>query len=405
MGPPKDTKISGNRERGGIPVGPPPAEMPRRKGPKMSLRTTALHSLHQELGGKLVDFAGWELPVQYAGILAEHKHTRTAASLFDVSHMGQVLLHPLSGDAADAAAALETIVPANLVGLAPGRQRYGIFTNAEGGVLDDLMITRRPNHLFLVVNAARADHDLALLQTLDGVRVEPVSDRALLALQGPQAADALARLIPQVAELKFMDSVDLDWQGVTLWVSRSGYTGEDGFELSIPNADAERFARELLAQDEVLPAGLGARDSLRLEAGLPLYGHDLSPDITPAEAGIGWAIPKIRRDGGSRAGGFPGAERILRELADGPERLRTGLRAQGRAPVRDGAAIFLTEDSPTPVAEVTSGGFGATVDGPVAMAMLPTGTPLGTTVYAEVRGKRLPLTVTELPFVTPSYKR
>ena len=371
----------------------------------MSLKTTALHPLHTELGGKLVDFAGWELPVQYAGILAEHRHTREAASLFDVSHMGQVLLHPLTGDASEAAAALETLVPANLLGLTPGRQRYGLFTDDRGGVLDDLMIARRPGHLFLVVNAARTDHDLGLLRTLDGVRVEQVTDRALMALQGPKAADVLTRVIPEVAELKFMDSVDHDWEGTTLWISRSGYTGEDGFEISVPNAVAEHLARALLAQDEVLPAGLGARDSLRMEAGLPLYGHELSPDITPAEAGISWAIPKIRRDGGTRAGGFPGAKRILSQLTDGPGRIRIGLRAQGRAPVRDGAPIFLSENSAEPVAEVTSGGFGATVGGPIAMAMLPAGTPLGSTVYAEVRGKRLPLTVTKLPFITQSYKR
>ncbi|PIE99548.1 MAG: glycine cleavage system protein T [Propionibacterium sp.] len=408
----------------------------------MSLRTTALHPLHQELNAKLVDFAGWELPVQYTGILAEHNHTRESASLFDVSHMGQVLLYPKSGNTDDAATALESIVPANLVGLPVGRQRYGLFTNADGGVLDDLMIARRDDYLFLVVNAARADHDLELLRTLSEVRVEPVVDRALLALQGPKAVDALARLIPEVTELKFMDSVELTFSpspreeegttfspypreeegttfspsprgggsgrglpGITIWVSRSGYTGEDGFEISVPNTAAEEFARALLAQDEVLPAGLGARDSLRLEAGLPLYGHDLSPDITPVEAGIGWAIPKVRRTGGERAGGFPGAEHILAQLANGTDRIRVGLRAQGRAPVRDHAPIFINETDTTPVAEVTSGGFGASVGGPIAMAMLPTGTPIGSTVYAEVRGKKLPLTVTKLPFITSSYKR
>ena len=267
------------------------------------------------------------------------------------------------------------------------------------------MFANHGDHYFLVVNAARSDHDLGLLRTLERVTVEHITDRSLLALQGPRAEEALAGLIPDAAGLKFMDSQILDWDGVTVWVSRSGYTGEDGFEISVPSAEAERLARALLGIGWVLPAGLGARDSLRLEAGMPLYGHDLSPQITPVEADLGWAIPKVRRLGGSREGGFPGAGVILKQLAEGTSRKRVGLRAEGRAPVREGAKLFLSETATEPVAEVTSGGFGPTVGGPIAMAMLPTDIQPGATVHAEVRGRRLPLTVTALPFITPSYKR
>ena len=309
----------------------------------MSLSTTALHGLHEELGGRLVDFAGWELPVQFAGIIAEHQHTRKSASLFDVSHMGQVLIYPESGNLADAAAALETLIPASVAGLKEGRQRYGLFTDENGGVLDDLMFANHGDHYFQVVNAARSDHDLGLLRTLERVTVEHITDRSLLALQGPRAEEALAGLIPDAAGLRFMDSRILDWDGVTVWVSRSGYTGEDGFEISVPSAEAERLARALL--------------------------------------GIGWVLPA------------------------GPSRKRVGLRAEGRAPVREGAKLFLSETATEPVAEVTSGGFGPTVGGPIAMAMLPTDIQPGATVHAEVRGRRLPLTVTALPFITPSYKR
>lgn len=371
----------------------------------MSLTPTALHSLHAELGGRLVGFAGWELPVQFAGIIAEHNHTRRAASLFDVSHMGQVLIRPTSGSLADAAMALESITPASVAGLAPWRQRYGLLTCESGGVLDDLMFANHEDRYFVVVNAARAGHDLGVLRGLAGVTVEHVTDRSLLALQGPQAERAVSSLIPAAAECTFMDSRILAWEGTEVWVSRSGYTGEDGFEISVSNDVAEAFARALLALDDVLPAGLGARDSLRLEAGMPLYGHELAEDISPAEAGLGWAIPKVRRTGGSRAGGFPGADRILAELDHGTARQRFGLLVQGRAPVREGSAVFLDEAAAEPVAVITSGGFAPTVGGPIAMAMLPIDTPLGTVVYAEVRGKRLPLTVTELPFVPHNYKR
>ena len=371
----------------------------------MSLITTALHPLHTELGARLVDFAGWELPVSHTGVIPEHQHTRQAASLFDVSHMGQVLLHPTSGNLADAASALEGLTPASVLGLQPWRQRYGVFTNDTGGVLDDFMFANHVDHLHVVVNAARTEHDLALLRGLPKVEVEHLTDRCLLALQGPRAEQAMATLVPAVTDLVFMDSRPVLWDDVELWVSRSGYTGEDGFEISVPNEHAEALARALLALDWVEPAGLGARDSLRLEAGMPLYGHDLTPEITPAQAGLGWAIPKVRRPGGSRAGGFPGPEVILPELVDGPSRLRIGLRPEGRAVVREGSPIFPDAEATTPIAEITSGGFGPTVGGPVAMAMLPTGYAPGQVVHAEVRGRRIPLTVTDLPFVPHSYKR
>ena len=364
---------------------------------------TALHELHLRLGGKLVEFAGWELPVQFAGVMPEHLHTRAHASLFDVSHMGQVLVRPVSGDLTHAAAALETLIPSSILGLAEHRQRYGLFTDERGGILDDLMVSHHGDRFLLVVNAARTAHDLAWLARLEGVTVEHVTDRALLALQGPASEAALATLIPAVTGLTFMDSRPLQWEGREVWVSRSGYTGEDGFEVSVPHADAERFAVALLAVDGVLPAGLGARDSLRLEAGMPLYGHDLSPDVTPAQAALGWAVPKVRRDGGSRAGGFPGADVVLAELRDGPPRMRRGLRPDGRAPIREGVAIYADEASATPIATVTSGGFGPTVGAPIAMAMLPEGT--GPTVVAELRGRRIPVRVVDVPFITPSYKR
>ncbi|MDO5681210.1 MAG: glycine cleavage system aminomethyltransferase GcvT [Propionibacteriaceae bacterium] len=365
------------------------------------MKTTALHALHTELGGKLVDFAGWELPVQFAGGLKEHQHTREAASLFDVSHMGQVLIHPLTGDMADAAAALESVIPASVAGLEDGRQRYGLLTTPSGGVTDDLMFAHHGDRFFLVLNAARTDVDLEVLRALGGVRVEHLTDRALLALQGPGAEDALATLIPEVRGMVFMDSHVLG----DVWVSRSGYTGEDGFEISLPNDRAEQFARALLAIDGVEPAGLGARDSLRLEAGMCLYGHELSESITPVEADISWAIPKVRRTGGSRAGGFPGADVILPQLDNGAERRRVGLRPEGRALAREGSPLFADEACTSGVGIITSGGFGATVGGPIAMGFVPAEASVGSTFYTQVRGKALPMTVTELPFVPHNYKR
>lgn len=367
------------------------------------LKRLPLHDLHVELGARMVPFAGWEMPVQYpAGVMAEHLACREGAALFDVSHMGQVILH-----GAGAALALEALVPVDIEGLAEGRQRYGFFTASEGGILDDLMIANRGDHLFLVVNAACHDADLAHMQAhLPAGMVEPVTGRALLAVQGPGAEAAVEVVLPGVAAMRFMDVAILQWEGAEIWVSRSGYTGEDGYELSVPVAQAEAFARAVLAQPGVAPAGLGARDSLRLEAGLCLYGHDIDTTTTPAEAGLGWAIQKTRRTGGARAGGFPGDTCILAELTDGPARRRVGLRPEGRAPVREGAALFAAETDAEPVGRVTSGGYGPSLGAPMAMGYLPaTLCAPGTRVYAEVRGKRLPVLVADLPFRPAGFKR
>ena len=357
--------------------------------------STPLIALHRELGGKLVDFAGYLLPVQYpAGIMTEHKHCRDSAALFDVSHMGQV---ELTGEGADSA--LETLVPGELLKLGVGRQRYGFLTNESGGILDDLIIARLPDRLFVVVNGACKRADIAHLRAkLPGVTVTELTDRALIALQGPKAVEALARHAPAAAELSFLSIAEMGLAGVPALVSRSGYSGEDGFEISLPAERAEEVARLLLAEPEVMPAGLGARDSLRLEAGLCLYGHDLTPETTPVEAGLTWAIGKRRR----AEGGFPGAEVILRQLTEGPPRRRVGLRPEGRAPVREGAALLDAEGQA--VGSVTSGGFGPTVGGPVAMGYVTAAlaTP-GSRLFAEVRGKRLPVTVADLPFVQQRY--
>ncbi len=366
------------------------------------LQRTPLSALHAERGGRMVPFAGWEMPVQFEGTLAEHKWTRTQAGLFDVSHMGQVLL-----EGADAAAALERLVPQALTGLKPGRQRYAFFTSDDGGMLDDLMVASRDGGLFLVVNAARRQADLAHLAAgLPGVAITPVEDRALIALQGPQAEAALARLVPEVADMRFMDHRILPSSHGALWVSRSGYTGEDGFEISVPAGQAEAFARALLAMDEVAPVGLGARDSLRLEAGLCLCGSDIDETTSPVEAGLGWAIQKARREGGARAGGFPGSARILRELREGPSRLRVGLRPEGRAPMRAGVALFETEDAAEPVGRISSGTFGPSVGAPVAMGYVPVRrAEAGTRLFGEVRGRRLPVRVAEMPFHPHGFKR
>jgi aminomethyltransferase len=365
-----------------------------------------LHDLHVSLGGKMVPFAGYDMPVQYAtGVMKEHLHTRTAAGLFDVSHMGQVILRP-KASYQETALAFESLMPVDVLGVAQGRQRYGMFTNETGGILDDLMFANRGDHIFVVVNAACKGADIAHMTAhLSGVcDVIPVTDRGLLALQGPQAEAALARLVPQVAAMRFMDVAILPWGGVDLWISRSGYTGEDGFEISVPSAQAETLARALLDQPEVLPIGLGARDSLRLEAGLCLYGHDIDTTTSPVEAGLVWAIQKARKSGGARVGGFPGAARILDELATGPQRIRVGLRPEGRAPMREGTQVFALDG--TPVGEVTSGGFGPSVEAPIAMGYVAANyAETGTKLEGEVRGKRLPLTVSALPFHPTTYKR
>ncbi|MGJ5207214.1 glycine cleavage system aminomethyltransferase GcvT [Bradyrhizobium sp. HKCCYLR20261] len=374
-----------------------------------SLKRTPLYALHVSLGGKMVPFAGYEMPVQYApGVLKEHLHTRAAAGLFDVSHMGQVALVPKSGKVADAAAALERLVPQDIVGIPAGRQRYAQFTNAEGGILDDLMVANFGEHLVLVVNAACKEADIQLLR--DGLSdvcdVQPLTDRALLALQGPKAAGVLAKFCADADAMRFMDSGPRSVDGLACFVSRSGYTGEDGYEISVPADKAEQLAEALLSDKDVLPIGLGARDSLRLEAGLCLYGHDIDTGTTPVEAALEWSVQKVRRSGGARAGGFPGADKILAQFDSGAARRRVGLRPEGRAPVREGATLFATADSTEPVGKVTSGGFGPTLNAPVAMGYVPTAlSALDTQLFADVRGQRLPLRVAATPFVPNTYKR
>lgn len=366
-----------------------------------------LEELHVELGAKVVPFAGYSMPVQYGlGVMQEHLHTRAAAGLFDVSHMGQVVLR--GADYAAVAAAMEALVPVDIAGLAVNRQRYGFFTNDAGGIADDLMLANRGDHLFVVINAACKAADIALMQAglPADVTLEVIADRALLALQGPLAEDVLAGLNASVREMRFMDVADLDLAGAACWVSRSGYTGEDGYEISVPADQAEGVARALLADARVEAIGLGARDSLRLEAGLCLYGHDIDAATSPIEAGLGWAIQKVRRTGGARAGGFPGAARILDEQAQGAPRARVGLRPEGRAPMREGVALFAAAEGGDPVGTVTSGGFGPTVGAPVAMGMVARNhAAVGTQLYGEVRGKRLPVTVVALPFTPANFKR
>ena len=367
-----------------------------------SLLKTPLHALHLELGAKMVPFAGYEMPVNYpGGIIAEHKHCRESAALFDVSHMGQLRL---VGD--DAANALESLVPVDVVDLAVGKQRYAFFTNASGGILDDLMITRREGDLFVVVNAACKDADTRHLVTHIGHRctVQPLPDRALLALQGPKAVDALRKLNPEVAKLTFMTGMSAHIAGADCFVTRSGYTGEDGFEISVPADHAVALARALLALPEVKPAGLGARDTLRLEAGLCLYGHDINETTTPVEAGLTWAIQKVRRPGGARAGGYPGASVIEAQLASGASIKRAGLLGLERVPVREGAVIVDAKGHK--LGHVTSGTLSPTVNQPIAMAYLAANHALAHhEVYAEVRGKRQPMRVCPMPFTPHRYHR
>jgi aminomethyltransferase len=374
-----------------------------------SLLKTPLHALHLARGGKMVPFAGYDMPVQYAsGVLKEHLHTRANAGLFDVSHMGQIALRPKSGKVEDAALALEKLVPQEILAVAPGRQRYAQFINAAGGLLDDLMVANFGDHLFLVVNAAcKAEDEAHLRKHLSDVCIiEVLADRALVALQGPKAAAVLARFCPEAPAMKFMDAGPHQVDGTACFVSRSGYTGEDGFEISIPAAQAEALVTKLLDDANVLPIGLGARDSLRLEAGLCLYGHDIDTSTSPVEAALEWSVQKSRRSGGARAGGFPGADVILPQFEKGASRRRVGLRPEGRAPVREGAALFADATSSERIGTVTSGGFGPSLNAPLAMGYLPIAQAAdGATVFAEVRGQRLPLRVSPMPFVPHSYKR
>jgi aminomethyltransferase len=373
------------------------------------LKRTPLHALHLARGGKMVPFAGYDMPVQYAaGVLREHLHTRSAAGLFDVSHMGQLTLRPKSGKVADAALALERLVPQDIVAIAPGRQRYAQFTNDNGGILDDLMVANFGGHLFVVVNAACKTEDEALLRAglSDACEIESLADRALIALQGPKAEKVLTKICADIAAMRFMDSAPRRVDGIDCFVSRSGYTGEDGFEISVPAEHAESLANALLSDPDVLPIGLGARDSLRLEAGLCLYGHDIDTTTSPVEGALEWSIQKSRRAGGARAGGFAGAEKILAQFETGAARRRVGLRPEGRAPVREGAALFADATSSVQIGRVTSGGFGPSLNAPVAMGYLPgSHAKAGSSVFAEVRGQRLPVQVAAMPFVPNTYKR
>jgi aminomethyltransferase len=373
------------------------------------LKRTPLHALHGSSGGKMVPFAGYDMPVQYAtGVLREHLHTRQAAGLFDVSHMGQIALHAKSGKVEDTALALERLVPQDILGIPAGRQRYAQFTDGAGGILDDLMVANFGSHLFLVVNAACKVEDEAHLRAhlSDSCVIEPLPDRALIALQGPKAESVLAKFCADAPAMRFMDAGPHRVNGIDCFVSRSGYTGEDGFEVSVPAQQAERLAGALLADSDVLPIGLGARDSLRLEAGLCLYGHDIDTTTTPVEGALEWSIQKSRRNGGARAGGFPGADLILSQLEKGASRRRVGLRPEGRAPVREGAPLFADAASSEQIGAVTSGGFGPSINAPIAMGYLPSSQATsGGLVFAELRGQRLPLRVAPMPFVPNTYKR
>ncbi len=369
-----------------------------------ALLNTPLNSLHLELGARMVPFAGYSMPVQYPmGLMAEHIHTRSEAGLFDVSHMGQLRLV-----GTDAAAAFESLMPVDVIDLPVGKQRYGLLLTDEGNIIDDLMFVNRGADIFVIVNGACKVNDIAHIQGRIGAKCQviPMPERALLALQGPKAVDALSRMVPGVEKLVFMTGASFDWQGADLFITRSGYTGEDGFEISVHNDQADLFARALLAQAEVKPIGLGARNSLRLEAGLCLYGNDIDTSTTPIEAGLNWAIQKVRRTGGARAGGFPGADIVLGQL-DGSRSLtrkRVGLIAQERVPVREHVELQNTQG--VKIGEVSSGLLGPSANVPVAMGYVDVASAsLGTVVNAMVRGKAVPMTVSAMPFVPNRYYR
>ncbi|MEM7069584.1 MAG: glycine cleavage system aminomethyltransferase GcvT [Pseudomonadota bacterium] len=358
---------------------------------------TPLYDLHQELGGKMVEFAGWELPIQYpSGLMAEHKQCREKAALFDVSHMAQVELH---GE--DAAKKLETLVPSAISTVNPGNARYTFFTNEDGGIMDDLIVSNAGDYLFVVVNASMRGQDIPHMRDhLDGIEVREITDRALIAIQGPAAESVVATHCPEAAELIFMQTTIADIMGAQCRVSRLGYTGEDGYEISIPQDKALEITNAFLAHEDCEPAGLGARDSLRLEAGLCLYGNDIDHTTSPIEASLIWAIQKARREDG----GFPGAARIQKEIADGPSKKLVGIKPEGRAPARAGVEIMNADGKK--IGEITSGGFGPTVGGPVAMGYVSIEhAKAGESVNLDIRGKSHPATVTKLPFVTQNYKR
>lgn len=372
-----------------------------------SLRKTPLNALHREFGAKLTEFAGYEMPVQYRlGILGEHQHTRKKAGLFDVSHMGQVILSGQSYE--ETALALEKVLPMDVLGLEIGRQRYGFLTTDEGGILDDLMFSNRGDHIFVVLNAACKDSDIKYLRSLlePNISIKEIESRALIALQGPASEAVLGKYHPQIKNMKFMDVETLTIDGAECWISRSGYTGEDGFEISIPAEAAEPITRSILSNQNVEFIGLGARDSLRLEAGLCLYGHDIDQETTPVEASLTWAIQKARRSNGSRASGFIGSEIILKQLAGGTNKKRVGLLPQTRAPMREGVEIFATETSKEAIGKITSGGYGPTVGYPIAMGYINSEYANSEDdLFGELRGKRVPVKVSNLPFVPLNFKR
>ena len=372
-----------------------------------SLRKTPLNGLHREFGAKLTEFAGYEMPVQYRlGILGEHQHTRKKAGLFDVSHMGQVILSGQSYE--ETALALEKVLPMDVLGLEIGRQRYGFLTTDEGGILDDLMFSNRGDHIFVVLNAACKDSDIKYLRSLlePNISIKEIESRALIALQGPASEAVLGKYHPQIKNMKFMDVETLTIDGAECWISRSGYTGEDGFEISIPAEAAEPITRSILSNQNVEFIGLGARDSLRLEAGLCLYGHDIDQATTPVEASLTWAIQKARRSNGSRASGFIGSEIILKQLAGGTNKKRVGLLPQTRAPMREGVEIFGTETSKDAIGKITSGGYGPTVGYPIAMGYINSEYANSEDdLFGELRGKRVPVKVSNLPFVPLNFKR
>ena len=372
-----------------------------------SLRKTPLNGLHREFEAKLTEFAGYEMPVQYRlGILGEHQHTRKKAGLFDVSHMGQVILSGQSYE--ETALALEKVLPMDVLGLEIGRQRYGFLTTDEGGILDDLMFSNRGDHIFVVLNAACKDSDIKYLRSLlePNISIKEIESRALIALQGPASEAVLGKYHPQIKNMKFMDVETLTIDGAECWISRSGYTGEDGFEISIPAEAAEPITRSILSNKNVEFIGLGARDSLRLEAGLCLYGHDIDQATTPVEASLTWAIQKARRSNGSRASGFIGSEIILKQLAGGTNKKRVGLLPQTRAPMREGVEIFATETSKEAIGKITSGGYGPTVGYPIAMGYINSEYANSEDdLFGELRGKRVPVKVSNLPFVPLNFKR
>lgn len=370
---------------------------------------TVLYDLHISLGAKMVPFAGYEMPVQYPlGVMKEHTHTRSNAGLFDVSHMGQIIIRPKNGSLKDIASSLEKLIPIDIIDLNIHTQKYGFLTNSNGGIIDDLMVSNQGDHLFLVVNAGCKKSDIEHLRDNldDNCILEVLENRSLIALQGPKAESALSKLSKNIIDMCFMDTLKIELLGFEAWISRSGYTGEDGFEVSVPNDNTNEFVRYLLRDEDVEPIGLGARDSLRLEAGLCLYGHDIDQNTSPAEAGLNWAISKTRRENGARCGNFIGSEKIISEIANGTKIKRVGIIPAGRAPMREGVELFKDLSDDIPIGKITSGGFGPSVQKPISMGYLNTKyAKINTKIFAEIRGKRLEAVVTSLPFTKLNFKR